>query len=100
MENQNNIEFNNLVEAYKNLSTKEKQEEIIKLFKENVAIWEKLNNDINNNHNLLFNREIIDINKENYTTDDFLEAIFVYLHMLSDSTASFALKIANDFYTQ
>ena len=45
MENQNNIEFNNLVEAYKNLSTKEKQEEIIKLFKENVAIWEKLNND-------------------------------------------------------
>ena len=98
MENQNNTEFNNLVEAYKNLSTKEKQEEIIKLFKENVAIWEKLNNDINNNHNLLFNREIIDINKENYTLDDFLEAIFVYLHMLLDSTASFALKIANDFY--
>lgn len=98
MENQNNKEFNNLVEAYKKLSTKEKQDEIIKLFKENIAIWEKLNNDINNNHNLLLNREIIDINKENFTLDDFLEAIFVYLHMLSDSTASFAEKISNDFY--
>lgn len=98
MENLNNKEFNNLVEAYKNLSTKEKQDEIIKLFKENIAIWEKLNTDIKNNHNLLLNREIIDINKKNFTLDDFLEAIFVYLHMLSDSTASFAEKIANDFY--
>ena len=52
MENQNNKEFNNLVEAYKKLSTKEKQDEIIKLFKENIAVWEKLNTDIKNNHNL------------------------------------------------
>ncbi len=98
MENQNNKEFNNLVEAYKKLTTKEKQDEIIKLFKENIAVWEKLNNDINNKHNLLLNREIIDVNKDNATLDDFLEAVFVYLHMLSDSTASFAEKIANDFY--
>ena len=38
------------------------------------------------------------MNKEDATLDDFLEAVFVYLHMLSDSTASFAEKIANEFY--
>ena len=98
MEGQDNKEFNALVEAYKNLSTKEKQEEIIKLFKENIAVWEKINHDINNSHSLLLNREIIDMNKEDATLDDFLEAVFVYLHMLSDSTASFEKKIANEFY--
>lgn len=98
MENQNNTSFNTLVEAYKKLSTKEKENEIINFLKENIAIWEKLNRDINNNHILLLNREIIDVNKENYTLDDFLEATFVYLHMLSDSAASFAEKTAKDFY--
>lgn len=93
-----NKEFNNVINAFKNLSTEEKKEALIKEFKINLAAIIKLNNDINSNEDLLMNKEILDINNPNATLDDFLEAYFVYLCMISNSIASFAEKVSQDFY--
>lgn len=93
-----NEEFNNLVELYKRMSNKEKKDALIKEFKINLAAVEKLNNDLGINHELIMNRELLDIDKDNVTDDDYLEAYFVYLHMINDSILTFAEKISNEFY--
>ena len=93
-----NEEFNKIVNLFKNLSTNEKKETLIKEFKLSVAALEKMNNDILNNNNLLLNREIIDVNKKNPTDDDYLEAYFVYLHTINNLIINFADKISKDFF--
>ena len=93
-----NEEFNNLVGLYKNMSNQEKKDALIKEFKTNLAAIEKLNNDLEIKHELLINREVLDVDKDTATDDDYLEAYFVYLHMRNDSMLSFVEKISNEFY--
>lgn len=93
-----NEEFNNLVELFKQLSKEEKKDALIKEFKMLVAVIEKLNKDIENNHEMLMNKELLDINKDNASDEDYLEAYYVYLNMINDGVLHFAEKISNDFY--
>lgn len=76
-----NTNFNNYVESYKKLPLKTKKEILEKEFQELLTILEK----IDKNHNeVLYNKEILDIRKENQTEDDFVEAIFVYLYSIKE----------------
>ena len=76
-----NTNFNNYVELYKKLPLKTKKEILEKEFQELLTILEK----IDKNHNeVLYNKEILDIRKENQTEDDFVEAIFVYLYSIKE----------------
>lgn len=49
-------------------------------------------------HKLLVNKELLDLDKPTVTEDDYLEAYFVYLHMLTDTFGVFAEKISDDFF--
>ncbi len=91
-------EFDELVERFKELSTKDKKDAVIKQLKNDIAVAHKINSDIGNNHDLFLNREVLDLNDEESTMDDFLEAVFVYVNTLNDQYMSFAEKIANEFY--
>lgn len=91
-------EFNRLVNSFKELETEDKMNAIIELLKTDVAVAQKLNSDIQNEHELLLNREILDVSKNDKTLDDFLEAVYVYIHTLNDQYISFAEKISNEFY--
>ena len=76
-----NTNFNNYVESYKKLPLKTKKEILEKEFQELLTILEK----IDKNHNeVLYNKEILDIRKENQPEDDFVEAIFVYLYSIKE----------------
>ena len=87
-----NKNFNEYIESYKKLNLVDKQDEIIYLLKENIACIKMLLKVKNIEVNMLFNREMLDLKHDNYTQDDFAEAIFVYLHSFRELLAELLLK--------
>ena len=54
-----------------------------------MAILQQLNEVNNNKIKVLFNREITDMNKEECSEDDFVEAMFVYINSIKELLASY-----------
>lgn len=84
-----NEDFDEYVSKYTLLNKNDKRDIIIKILKENLMFLEKIASDNNLKSNLLYNREILDINKDNYTEDDFLEAVFVYIYSFRELFANY-----------
>ena len=80
--------FNDYVEKYKNLPLNEKKEILENQIKELIAVLDTLNQKHGKNSKMLFNREILDLKKENATEDDFVEAMFVYSYSIKELFAS------------
>lgn len=76
--------FDAYVESYKKLPLIEKKKIIEKEFKEIIGTFYGLINRYNVNPKVLFNREILDLNKEEFTEDDFAEAVFVYIYTVKE----------------
>lgn len=89
-----NKDFNEYIEKYKQLNLKDKQKSIINLLKEDIIILQKVlsNNNKENDYKMLYNREILDVNNENYTEDDFSEAVIVYLYAIRELVAELIEK--------
>lgn len=89
-----NKDFNEYIEKYKQLNLKDKQKNIINLLKEDIIILQKVlsNNNKENDYKMLYNREILDVNNENYTEDDFSEAVIVYLYAIRELVAELIEK--------
>lgn len=85
--------YNSLMNEYTMLDIKTKREEIIKKIQELIAIIQKICIDKNINSELLFNREIIDLNKNDVSDDDYLEGIFAYINMLEDILGKLLVEI-------
>ena len=81
--------FNDYVEKYKNLPLNEKKQIVENQIKELIAALDTLNQRYGKNPKLLFNREILDLRKEDATEADFVEAIFVYSYSIKELIASF-----------
>ena len=81
-----NKEFNQFIEKYKQLDLKDKQKNIISLLKEDILVLQKIltDNDKEKSYKILYNREILDVNNETYTEDDFSEAVIVYLYAMRE----------------
>lgn len=76
-----NQAFREYMEAYKKLSIPEKREEIINSTKELIAAFEQLSAQDNIPLSFLRSREIDDLDGDNVSEDDFLEAELVYLEV-------------------
>lgn len=88
-------EFNLLIDSYKKLDKEEKLKEIINSLKEDIVIFDAINKLVNSNSELLFNKEIMDLNKETTTVEDYYEAIYVYLKILEDASGKVLNTIAD-----
>lgn len=77
--------FNEYVEAFKKLPLANKKKIVQNDFKELIALLKE----IDNNEFVLYNKEILDVEKENQTEDDFVEAIFVYLSSVKEMLADY-----------
>ena len=84
----NDVDFDNYVDKYKNLPLKDKKELVEKEFEELLVVLSKLNEKYNKEPRVLFNREILDLKKEEATEEDFVEAVFVYTHSIKELIAS------------
>ena len=80
--------FDNYVEKYKNLPLKEKKEIVEAQIKELLVVMNTLNEKYGNNYKILFNREILDLKKEDASEEDFVEAMFVYSYSIKELFAS------------
>ena len=93
---QKNMALDSFMEEYKEKSLVEKQKILIEELKELIVISEKICADRGIRYDLLFNREIIDINKENYTQDDYVEAVYAYIQMFKEVLSSYILSNYNN----
>lgn len=85
--------FNAFIDEYKENTLMNKQKIVISELKELIALFQKICSTQNINHELLVNREIIDVNKDNYTQEDFAEAVYVYIQMYKEIMSDFMLSI-------
>ena len=81
--------FDVYIEKFKNLKIEDKRKLTIDEIKKIIALFEKLNSELNQETKMLFNKEILDLNKDNYTEDDYLEAIFVYINTIQELLADY-----------
>ena len=92
------LEFENLVNSYKNLTIEAKRDEIVNVLKELLAVVDKINVDAEVKSEMLLNREILDLNNCVVSEDDYLEAVYVYAMSLQNSIGSFLEKFTDVFY--
>lgn len=76
-----NVAFNEYIEEVKKLDTLSKRDELINSIKHFIAIFESLAEADNIELHYLKSGEILDLNKENVSEDDFLEATLVYVEV-------------------
>jgi len=84
-----NENLNKLIEKFVSLPQEEKAKEIINHLKENIAMYQSLCRQYGYNDNVVLNREMLDVIKENATIDDYFEAIYAYLKSLEDISGKF-----------
>ena len=95
--NELNVEFNKYIEEFKKLDTYSKREEFIRMLKEFVAILNTMASNEGIEVNFLKSQEILDLQKENVTEDDFIEACLVYLENAKNIIGEFLdKKLYND----
>lgn len=80
--------FDNYVDKYKKLSLIDKKRLVEQEIEELIVVLNALNEKYGNSSKILFNREILDLKKEDATEDDFVEAMFVYSHTIKELLAS------------
>lgn len=90
--------FNQYVEAYKKLPLQEKKKIVNEEVKKLLAFIEKAKMDVNIKSEILFNREILDLNGDSVSDDDFVEGMFVYVHSIQESLGEYFNEIAKYLY--
>lgn len=95
---QENKLFNEYVEKYKTLPLQEKKNIVNQEIKELLAFIDKAKKDLNINDEILFNREILDLNQDNVSDEDFVEAMFVYIHAIQESLGKYFNEVSKILY--
>lgn len=80
--------FNEMIEVFKKLPLKNKKEIVQNDFKELIAVLKEIDKD----DYVLYNKEILDVEKEEQTEDDFVEAIYVYLSSVKEMMSVILLE--------
>ena len=93
-----NETFNEYIEAYKKLPLQKKKQMANEEVKKLLAFIEKANNDLNLNDTILFNREILDLNSDNVSDDDFVEAMFVYIYSIREALSIYFNSVSKILY--
>lgn len=76
--------FNNYINAFKDLNTKDKKDELINSIKELIVIFDEMSKQEGIQLDYLQSREILDLNSDNVSEDDYLEACLVYVEIAKD----------------
>lgn len=87
-------DFNFYMERFKKNSLKEKQKIIYNQLKMLTALTNNLCKNLNIPNNIILNKELLDLEKENYTEDDFAEAIIVYINSIQNSICDYSLEVS------
>lgn len=86
-----NLAFSNYIDEVKKLDTLGKRKELINSVKQLIAIFESFAKDDNIELHLLKSREILDLNSDSVSEDDFIEAALVYLEVAKNIIGEYLL---------
>lgn len=93
-----NEDFDRYIEEYKKLPLQKKKQMVNEETKKLLAFIEKANNDLNITDTILFNREILDLNNEVVSDDDFVEAMFVYIYSIREAIGRYFNEVSKILY--
>ena len=88
--------FDEYMSYYKSLPLKEKQSILFNQLKMLSSITNQLCQEVGVNNEVIVNRELLDMNSNNYTEDDFAEALVVLVSSVQNSICDFCEKISGD----
>ncbi len=87
--------FVGLIEYYKILPLKNKRIEIINDIEQLISNYSKICSKLGMVPNILLNKEMLNINREDLTEEEFLHAVYAYLNALQDISGQFIDKIGD-----
>lgn len=87
--------FLEYIEAFKELDTDRKREEFIKSLKDFIVIFDSLAQQDNIKIEYMHSNEILDLQKENLSEADFIEASVVYLEIAKDIIGQYLMQKEN-----
>lgn len=88
-------EFEEYLNKYKILSLKEKQNVVIEQLKMLSVLTNQMCTNLNVKNEILLSKELVDLKNENYTEDDFSEAILTLVNSIQNSLCDFNLKLVD-----
>ncbi len=88
-----NEDFEKYMEYFKQLPLKTKQKIAINQLKLLAQMTNKMCEEINVPNQIIMNKELKDINKDNYTEDDYSEALIVLINSIQNSICDFDIKL-------
>lgn len=92
---ENNENFSEYMEFFKSQPLKEKQSIIMDQMKTLAGFTNSLCAEVGAKSEMLINRELIDLKKENYTEDDFAEAVVVLVNSIQNSICDLSNTLAD-----
>ena len=86
-------DFKNYIENYKKLPLKEKQTIIIEQLELLVGFTNRMCQVYQIENDFLLDRELLDIKNQNYTEDDFAEAVIVLVNSIQNSLSDYNIGL-------
>lgn len=87
--------FDEYMEYYKKQPLSEKRDIVYSQLKVLASLTNKMCEELNVDNELLLNKELLDLKRENVSEDDFLEAIIVLINSIQNSLCDFDLKLTD-----
>ncbi len=88
-------DFNEYINNFKEKSLKEKQSIVYDQLKMLAEFSNKLCKELEIPNEILLNKELLDLTKEDYTEDDFAEALIVLINSIQNSISDYTLGISD-----
>ena len=88
-------DFEQYLKEYKILSLKEKQKVVIEQLKMLSVLTNQMCINLNVKNEILLSKELVDLKNENYTEDDFSEAVLTLVNSIQNSLCDFNLKLVD-----
>ena len=92
--------FTGLIEYYKKLPIEDKRNEIIDEVEDIISNYSKICTKLGVMPNMMLNKEMLNLKREDLKEEEFLEALFAYLNTLQDISAQFINKMCDMIETK
>ena len=81
--------FNELIERFKELPLSRKKELTIEEVKKIIGLLVTLKKQVGLAENIMLNKEILDVGSNDINEEDFVEAMYVYMHTIEEALAEY-----------
>ena len=89
----NNDDFTRYMDAFKELTTEEKEKEVLEHLKFLSSYCNLMCKETNIDNEIIMNKELLDTEKQPFSVDDLLESIIVYTNSIQNSLDDYNIGV-------